>query len=486
MAFTVTLVGENTPANSSSTIITNTGISVGDLLILDVGIGDDRTITPPSGFESNVIFNVLFGAQRHALYWKIADSSDAAASDFTINFSDTTENMAALSKITGHDATTPIDTYVTGTGTSTAMVTSGLTTTNAGALIFQGVHVEDNNTQSGYSITNDNPSWTELFDSNTPIGNDYALACAYGVKTSAGATGASNITSSASDDYVAYLLAINPATGGGSVDADGDLEISALTTAGSAEVLVEGTSDATLTGVEATGAAKVLVSGVGDASLSNVEGTGAASVVVTGSADSELPGVEGAATGEVLVDATGNQTLSSVESSGSAEVLVEGTSDAQISSVEMAGSGSVSSDEITGSGDLEISALEGSGVAKVLVEGSGAQELSSVEGAGSVEVLIEATGAQEVGQATGTGSAEVLVEGRGDLEIGALETAGNVSISTYEFPGDGVVRKALDVLSEDTNKILGESSLEVKDSGSGTVKSSGVLSVKGSSVGVVR
>lgn len=210
----------STPDNSqNSDISLPSGTQVGDLLILHVGIGDDRNITQPSGFTE--IDNTRNGSQRGALYWKIATSTETSAGSVTVEFSDTTENIMGMYAITDFDATTPIDQDNVNTGNSSSMTTAGVTVTNDDSMVILFTWTEDNNTHSGYQIANDNPSWTEGYDVDTSIGNDYSIASGYGVKSSTGATGTSTITSSAADDYVAHIISINPEEGGGDTGGEG-------------------------------------------------------------------------------------------------------------------------------------------------------------------------------------------------------------------------------------------------------------------------
>ena len=74
---------------SSWTVTKPSGLSVGDLIIIMGGIGDraQRTVTAPSGWE-RIYKMPLDGYQPSQgctnAWWKIADASDVAASDFTI------------------------------------------------------------------------------------------------------------------------------------------------------------------------------------------------------------------------------------------------------------------------------------------------------------------------------------------------------------------------------------------------------------------
>ena len=105
----------NNNDQTSWTITKPSGLSVGDLLIVLGGIGDraQRTVTAPSGWE-RIYKMPLDGYQASQgctnAWWKIADSSDVAASNFTFTIGSGSNTMALIAfRYTGHDPLAPFD-----------------------------------------------------------------------------------------------------------------------------------------------------------------------------------------------------------------------------------------------------------------------------------------------------------------------------------------------------------------------------------------
>lgn len=73
-----------------------------------------------------------------------------------------------ITRITGHDATTPIQTsHFTATATTSSPTDTGITPTPLQVLFLisaMGFNTTASRTTSGYSVTTSNPSWTEVAD----------------------------------------------------------------------------------------------------------------------------------------------------------------------------------------------------------------------------------------------------------------------------------------------------------------------------------
>lgn len=96
---------------SSITCNKPSGLAVGDLMLAFVGINDITTaanINTPSGWT--LIRTDTQTNLEARSFWKIADSSDVAASNFTFTFSAAQDNHTCeIHRIQGAHATTPID-----------------------------------------------------------------------------------------------------------------------------------------------------------------------------------------------------------------------------------------------------------------------------------------------------------------------------------------------------------------------------------------
>lgn len=175
---------------ASFTINKPSGLEVGDLL-LAVLISSDvlNGFITPSGWT----FEFEATSTRHAVYWKIADSADVAASNFTFEFdSDLGEGGGSLLRITGFETTDPVFDFhnadVSGSA-SPITVTHTMEAHNiTGSLLIMIVYNEDGDvipTISGYFVTGGtNPTWTVLYTDSGRDVLDARLTAAYGTYNS--------------------------------------------------------------------------------------------------------------------------------------------------------------------------------------------------------------------------------------------------------------------------------------------------------------
>lgn len=153
---------------------------------------------------------------RTALFWKIADADDVAATDFTFTATAATSNRGAITAWTGHDATTPINANNGQVNNSSTTVTSpGITPSVANCMICLFCGLEDNVTVSGYAIVTDNPaSWSEAYDLPSDLTRDLGLSLGYALRPETTATGNGTATASASANTTGQLVAIAPLAAG--------------------------------------------------------------------------------------------------------------------------------------------------------------------------------------------------------------------------------------------------------------------------------
>jgi len=212
-------VGVSPGADSTSCVIAKpVGLSVSWLMIAQVISSKNGVYPSPTSAPANWTQIRQDGGTdpddelRSALFWKIADGDDVAASNFTFTTDDMC-NMGAISAWTGHDPTTPINANngqwnsYGNTATSPAITPS---VANCMVCMFCGHNRAS--TFSGYAIVTDNPaSWSEAYDISTTAGNDCALALGYALRPETSSTGLGTASASASERTTGQLVAIAPA-----------------------------------------------------------------------------------------------------------------------------------------------------------------------------------------------------------------------------------------------------------------------------------
>lgn len=221
MAIAIPTVGSATFGLSASCVITKpTSLAVGDIMIAHMGFADAFTnatsVTPPSGWTQ--IYFKSNGNLQSYYAWKVADSSDAAATNFTFT-SNASGSPLPLSqgyilRITGGRSATLIYASSSNTGTSSTASSTTITPTAPNSLILFLINEAGGSTltgTSGYAMVTDNPSWTELYDNVNNNGSNYsAIVCGYALRTAVTATGTISATISASETWNAVAIAIEP------------------------------------------------------------------------------------------------------------------------------------------------------------------------------------------------------------------------------------------------------------------------------------
>ncbi len=192
-------------AGTSFDVTKPTGLAVGDLLLAIISKDDDITMSPP-GTWGTAFDGSKSAAQACAsfCFYKVADSTDVAASVFTFT-GDNEDYVGRLYRISGADTTSPIDQAGTGqVGTSATPQALSLDTNNDNALCFAFTGMDDNDVP----YTLETAGWTE--DVNTDA-TTTGIVIGYKSLASAGATGVVNFTTNASDGWVAAQVAIKEA-----------------------------------------------------------------------------------------------------------------------------------------------------------------------------------------------------------------------------------------------------------------------------------
>jgi len=198
-------------AASSVALNKPTGLQVGDLLLAFI-YTDKSTLQTPSGWSAGNTGTRTTGGSaiwQGQAFWKIADSSDVAASTFSFSTSGTPTSIGGiLSRWSDPNPTTPVSdsaiafTNVSGTTISGAAITP---TASSQLVMFGGS--EASVSFDTYATVNHNPSWTEVTDSSPD--SVMSLAMAYGSYPFTTTTGNGSFAVSSAKTYKAiYLIAI--------------------------------------------------------------------------------------------------------------------------------------------------------------------------------------------------------------------------------------------------------------------------------------
>lgn len=199
-------------SGTSITITKPTGLTVGDLMIFHYVINDATdTIQTLSGWTHEVNNQSSGGIVKTGLQWKIADSGDVAASNFTFASSGTSIQGGGLLRIDDFVVSGLLNDSGNGQANTTSPSYSNtVTPTSANNLLLLFIATNEAGSTSNYAIANDNPTWSEVYDFNSSSPGPQSMACASATRAQTGATGNSSVTlsSSSSTDSYGILVAI--------------------------------------------------------------------------------------------------------------------------------------------------------------------------------------------------------------------------------------------------------------------------------------
>lgn len=202
--------------SSSTAVVTKpVSLAVGDLMVAHIVAVQDNVsdIGLPSLWTE--ITSLDSGSVVTRVAYKIADSGDVSASNFTFTFSGSCLNGASIARITGASTNFTTGTYSSTTTQSSHVYTGGITPPFANSLLFFVNYFNDQgggatNTASNYAIVTSNPSWTEAYDFGTGTSPGLAMSLAYAIRPEITATGNFSVDSSTSCDGRGVLIAIAP------------------------------------------------------------------------------------------------------------------------------------------------------------------------------------------------------------------------------------------------------------------------------------
>lgn len=216
---------QSATSEDASVVITKpTGLAVGDLMVAGIWYDNDATgssiINTPSGWTLEEGFGISTNSSYIAVFSKVADSSDVAASNFTF----ATNNADASYHLIGHIVrVTSYGIYTdssTGSATSSTTATvTGFTPSRANCLLlgFSGVSDTTLRNTSSWALATNDPSWTERVDTSFSDANRRSSLAVYtATRPETTATGNITVTVSGntSNRVGAIIIAISPQING--------------------------------------------------------------------------------------------------------------------------------------------------------------------------------------------------------------------------------------------------------------------------------
>lgn len=203
---------------SSVTITKPTGLTAGDLMVGIIS-ADSQSLTTPSGWTLLDDVESAAFTQHVAVFVKVADSSDAAATNFTFTCGGSTPIEGVLYAISG-TFTGAANVYaysLDNTGTEpvgdTFRCPVGITPTTASSLLIMYIRLvcgdSDNNSISSYALQTDDPTWTERAELQDNGGsNSMRIGTATATRTAVTATGYFQSATGAGDISVTGCIGV--------------------------------------------------------------------------------------------------------------------------------------------------------------------------------------------------------------------------------------------------------------------------------------
>lgn len=222
----VSLASQQTVSNTtpeSLTITKPTSLAAGDLLIAGVsastGGASSKSFDTPAGWTELQQVSEDSNNTMLAVFAKIADGSDAVASNFTFTASGTTSEMSngigILSRVTSDNGFGTVANHLgsaSGTASGTSFSAGGVTTNYSSELLLMfaaSERVDGDQNFSSYAVANSDPTWTEEEDIYQETGG-IAINMAFASSTyaSAGDTGNFSFSVSTSESLSGVLVSV--------------------------------------------------------------------------------------------------------------------------------------------------------------------------------------------------------------------------------------------------------------------------------------
>lgn len=212
----VTIESVSTVTFSSTTNVTvpkPTGLAAGELMVAHIGgfVNTPDEFATPAGWTQLVESSDDSDDYGHAVFYKTADSSDAAASDFTFNGTNSGSKAGAIFRISGA-ASLQQATDTTAEASASPSYANTVTPSQANSLLLLLLIADSGCSASNYAIATSNPSWTERYDLNDggADGTGKMLAAASATRPETTGTGNSSASLSANIRSKGTLVVVAP------------------------------------------------------------------------------------------------------------------------------------------------------------------------------------------------------------------------------------------------------------------------------------
>lgn len=188
-----------------------TDTAVDDLLIAIIGLQADEAISATT-LTWTSLDSQSGGTRRTHVFWRIATASDLLETQYRFSWTSTVHAVGAIARISGHDATTPINIHSKNYDSvdNTSAIATGVTTTVADCLLLYLSHSGVSGGEAAVSYAPPG-TMTEEWDTNT--GASRSCCGAREVLGAAGDTGDRTATTSAARRNRNFLVAVAPAGG---------------------------------------------------------------------------------------------------------------------------------------------------------------------------------------------------------------------------------------------------------------------------------
>lgn len=217
----IAVASQSTAAFTGSNLVITkpTGLAVGDLMVAVITQVNTTGISSPAGWTQYTNKASVAGSVFILVDYKIADAADVAATNFTWLNGSGNNVAGAILRVTGSSTSTPMSSNAkdgTPGATTTPSFSSSVTPLNPSSLILFCLgslrSAGAAQTASGYAVTTDNPTWTEVFDFNDDLGGPKIQGSfAYAIRTQTTATGNATVTMSQScDEFSNIMVVVNP------------------------------------------------------------------------------------------------------------------------------------------------------------------------------------------------------------------------------------------------------------------------------------
>ena len=217
MAYIVSSESETYAVTTSVTVTKPTGLAVGDLMVAQCSCiaNTPTSFTPPTGWTT--LSTVTAGEARQQIFYKIADSSDVAASDFS--FTGTSELRAvgiyAIRDVSINSTITQTNNNISSSGTLTMSTQTPLREDCVLLLLVSGGEeaTAGNYNMASPAIVTDNPTWTEDWELvDVSAGHSGTIYAASAERTEDTATGNATVelTGGGAGTYaIGHFIVIN-------------------------------------------------------------------------------------------------------------------------------------------------------------------------------------------------------------------------------------------------------------------------------------